>query len=90
MFNGPLFHKKTIILVKDLTECRSHIQYASFDTCKAKIGSLFIPESVFEVPWEIDFRAIYSWQHSNESKVFITAFYSCLIKYFWKTSDEDL
>ena len=35
---------KKIVLVKSLTECLSHIQYASFHTLKAKIGRLFFPK----------------------------------------------
>ena len=36
-------------MIKCLTKCRSLIQYASFDTFRAKIGRLFTPKSVFEV-----------------------------------------
>ena len=39
--------KNDFFFVKDLTEYRSHIQYVSFVTFKAKIGPLFVPELVF-------------------------------------------
>ena len=41
--HGPL---KTDHFDKDLIECRSPIQYASFDTFKSKIGQLSIPQSM--------------------------------------------
>ena len=81
---------------KNLTKCRSHIRYASFDTCKAKIGRFFISKSVFKVPWEINFWAIYTASQKHISTLlhtyvlneFLTADCSCTTKYFWKDSSR--
>ena len=47
-----IFNVPPITLIKTLTECRSPIQNASFDTFKAKIGYLFTTQSTLESPLE--------------------------------------
>ena len=55
----------TFILI--LTEYSSSIQYASFNTFKAKIGRLFTPQSTFVVENSIDF-ATFSLFLDNDKK----------------------
>ena len=39
-------------------ECGSPIYNASFDTLKARIGRLSIPQRIFECPLELRFKSI--------------------------------
>ena len=38
---------KMQLFIQNVAECRSPIQHASFDTFKAEIGQLFVPQSTF-------------------------------------------
>ena len=52
MAHGSL---KTDDFNKILKKCCIPIQWASFDTFKAKIDQWFTPQSKFEYPWELPF-----------------------------------
>ena len=44
--------------IQSCKECRSPVHIASFDTQAAKLGLLFIPQSMFEVSLELRFQSI--------------------------------